>query len=93
MNKDCIGTATQANNRLSNLRWGTGVENNADSVRHGTRIIGEKHPLSKLKLTDVRRIRKASKYRGYYKAMAAKLGVNQSTVRRAAIGEVWRHVK
>lgn len=35
------------NNRLSNLRWATRSENEADKVVHGTRGFGEKHAAAK----------------------------------------------
>lgn len=37
-----------ANNKLSNLRWGTIKENAADRVLHGTATICEKHGMAKL---------------------------------------------
>ncbi len=36
------------NNRLSNLRWATPKENNADKVRHGTLRFGENHQSTRL---------------------------------------------
>ena len=36
------------NNAFSNLRWGTGAENHADSKRNGTAAIGERHRSAKL---------------------------------------------
>jgi HNH endonuclease/Helix-turn-helix domain of resolvase len=38
----------KANNSLSNLAWGTHLENSSDKFRHGTHLSGEPHPSTKL---------------------------------------------
>lgn len=43
-------------NKLDNLCWSTRKENMADKVKHGTMLVGEKNPNSKLKESDVRMI-------------------------------------
>ena len=48
----------RTNNAISNLRWGTPKENNADQERHGRRIRGENHPLAKLNANLVLQMRK-----------------------------------
>lgn len=47
-----------ANNHVSNLAWGTRIENAQDTVLHGTAIRGEKSPNAKLKPDDVLEIRR-----------------------------------
>lgn len=45
-----------ANNRLSNLKWGTHVENMSHKDEHGTQFRGETHPNADLAREDVERI-------------------------------------
>jgi hypothetical protein len=45
------------NNCRENLRYGTQADNHMDTLRHGHRLMGEKHPLSKLCEVDVHYIR------------------------------------
>ncbi len=45
------------NNRLSNLKWKSRKDNEADKVLHGTVVRGEKHPLAVLRQGDLERIR------------------------------------
>lgn len=52
---------------------------------------GENHPLSKLTLKIVKRIRDVRKKFGYsYNKIAKDYGVNPSTIRRIIIGEYWK---
>jgi len=44
----------KTNNRANNLRWATKAENQADRIRHGTVLTGDKHP-SRLKPECLRR--------------------------------------
>lgn len=54
----CHVDGTKANNKPSNLRWGTRKENVADSIKHGTFIYGEKQGLSTLSNKQVLEIKK-----------------------------------
>lgn len=40
-------------NRVENLYWGTALENEADKLRHGNRLRGEKTPMANLNQTQV----------------------------------------
>jgi hypothetical protein len=51
------GENGKLDNRLCNIRYGTKAENMADKVRDKTDNRGEKHPLSKLTVEQVRHIR------------------------------------
>lgn len=67
------------NCHLSNLRWGTSLENAADMVSHGTR----KNALSD---ADVVAIRAAlTRERG--RAIASRFGISESMVSRIKSGE------
>lgn len=83
----------KGNNALINLRWGTPKENNADQMRHGTRIIGSRHHSAKLDEGIVRRIRdlwccgKLSQLE-----ISELVGVHRRTVNSIVRGETWKHV-
>jgi hypothetical protein len=51
-----------SNNRVSNLAWGTHLENEADKISHGRTIRGERQGNSKLTEWDVLWIRRFAKY-------------------------------
>jgi hypothetical protein len=44
----CHENGNRKDNRLENLRWDTPVNNNRDKYKHGTALIGQKHPMSKI---------------------------------------------
>lgn len=82
----------RANNRPSNLRWATRVDNAADRKRHGTvyRPIGERHHLAKLTDKDVRAIRQDP--RGHAEVARA-YGVNKNAIFVLRKGKTWGHVQ
>ena len=77
------------NAALSNLAWGTPVENQADKRRHGTQPRGAKVASSKLTEDDVRAIR-ASREKGV--VLARRYSVNQVTISNIRHRVIWRHV-
>lgn len=83
----------KTNNALENLRWGTPTDNNADQVRHGTRIAGSKHPRSKLDEGKVSAIRDMWNY-GLLDQLgiAEAFGVSRRTVNNIVRGKIWKHV-
>jgi len=85
------GDGTPSNNRLDNLRWGTRLENVADSYRHGTRVKGQTHPGAKLTEADVRAIRQAARTRSFAD-VARSFGIAAGTVRQIARGLTWQHL-
>lgn len=80
------------NNRPGNLAWGTVQENQADTVRHGRTTRGEKNPRARLTAEDVAAIREARTRGESLKALAARYGVRESCISRAASGKRWGHV-
>jgi len=66
--------------RLANLMWGTGEENQADRIRHGTDHRGEKHPNVKLTEGLVRAIREKRAAGETYVSIAASIGTTKQTV-------------
>lgn len=79
-------------NRLSNLKWGTRIENRLDAVRNGGALFGEEIHNAKLTERAVRFIRKNAKT---YSAnsMAEKFGVSRPTITRVIQGKIWNHVR
>ncbi len=81
------------NNRLTNLRWGTRVENHQDKIDHGRSRRGELN--NKAKATDniVRLIRKLSA-EGHTGASIAKLvGLSNATTCKIIRRDLWKHVE
>lgn len=80
----------RTNNALSNLAWGTALENSLDKKRHGTQrpCKGEQHGLSTLTASDVRKIRLAVE-RQSSAELADEFGISQTHVRRIATRKAW----
>lgn len=80
------------NNLLSNLCWGTPIENAHDKIRHGRVAFGEKHSYAKLKETDIAEIfRRRSEGETFVK-IANDLKVTPGTIRAVWIGRSWKHI-
>jgi hypothetical protein len=77
-----------AHNHLSNLAWGSPVENAADKRRHGTQPKGERNATAKLTEAQVREIR-ALHGSASLRQLAARYGVSHTAIRRAALGIKW----
>lgn len=88
----CHGDGDPANNRLTNLRWGTPKENQADRVRHGTANRGERHGHAKLTEAAVIALRLGRLKGETAKQAAARLGVSEGTVHAAVTGRSWKHL-
>lgn len=88
------------NNKLSNLRWGTGKENMADRKRNGIRFTspetvrkGETHYMTSFTEKQVKEIREERKTKKtpYYK-MAARYGVSTTCIYHIVKRTRWKHV-
>jgi hypothetical protein len=77
-----------SNNFLSNIVWGTPIENAADRVRHGTEARGERHGRTILTQNDVDYIRRNAKPRGNTQ-LAKRFGVSNSTIGNILSGKTW----
>jgi hypothetical protein len=78
------------NDTVSNIRWATPKENNADKVAHGTRQAGERCGMARLTQTEVAAIR--AEYDGSVGSktrLAQKYGVGRSTICRVLAGRGW----
>lgn len=76
---------------LTNLCWGTKLENADDKRAHGTMCHGEVHGRAKISEEDVIAIRAA---RGKVRQvdLAAHYGVHQTNISAIQRGELWKHV-
>jgi hypothetical protein len=81
-----------ANDRLSNLKWGTRSENEMDKVLHGRSNRGERQGQSILTAAIVSDARR--RYReGEVTADIARVhGVTESTLYQAIKGKTWAHI-
>lgn len=86
------GNGDKSDNSLSNLRWATKAENEADKVLHGTDNRGIKHPLAKLTEEQVRAIREAPRRHGIGAELARKFGVHRNTINEIRRGDKWTSV-
>jgi hypothetical protein len=79
------------NNRLSNLAWGTPLENHADKQRHGTTARGERHGQAKLSKEAVSIIRADYDPKAgiTQQVLADRFGVCQVTVSNVLRGKNW----
>lgn len=90
------GDGNHLNNCVSNLRYCTNKENEADKILHGTKASGERNGHHKLCEDDVRRIRKryvrGSSVDGAL-PMAKEFGVSPATMRSVVKGRTWIGVR
>lgn len=82
-----------SNNKLTNLRWATALENQYDVLRHGNRCNGEDVFGAKLKADDIIRIRQRILNGERNKPIAEDFGVSISTIHLIRHNRIWRHVK
>lgn len=86
------GVGGKTDNRLSNLCYGTVLENAADKHRDGVMACGERQGNSKLTRADVEAIR-ARRAAGEPQAVLAQdFGISQAHVSRIALRQSWYHI-
>jgi deoxycytidylate deaminase len=82
-----------SNNHLSNLKWGTPIENANDRKDHGNQTSGSKIPQSKLTEADIPKIR-GMLAKGLSRSyVASYYDVSVSSIRNIAIGKTWKHIE
>lgn len=82
----------KANNALSNLRWGTPLENSGDQLIAGTRQQGSGKPDAKLTESDIHTIRKLVSDGLSRRRVAKQYGVSHTVINDIIRGRLWRHV-
>lgn len=80
-------------NRLSNLTYGTPLENAADRSAHGTQTSGERHHRAKLTDEQVGIIRSRLSSGEKARVIAEDFGVSRSCISMIACGQNWNQSK
>lgn len=88
----CHNDGDRTNNSVENLRWDSVKSNNADRAKHGTLLLGEDHPRSKLSKKDVSKIRGLRRDGLTLTAIAARFRICFGTVSDICRRKTWRHV-
>lgn len=82
----------QANNRVSNIRWASALENQADRIRHSSRVLGSQVFGAKLSEDDIPNIRARIANGEGYPSIAKAYGVSVSTISLIKLQRTWTHV-
>lgn len=88
----CHDDGNPANNAASNLKWGSGGDNAADAVRHGTHPAGESHGMTDMTAEQVREAVHLYDAGWTLKALAARYGVTRVTISNIVRGKTWATV-
>lgn len=88
----CHNDGDCQNNELSNLRWASKTENEADKNLHGTRLRGENHRRAKLTEDEVRAMRRQHENGASLDYLAAYYAVAKSTACRIVKRKLWTHI-
>ena len=88
----CHNDGNPSNNHISNLRWDTPKNNQADRIRHGTNLCGVQMHLAKLNPEKVREIRRKRAEGMTLEALGFEYGVDHAAIWLVAKGRTWRHV-
>lgn len=90
----CHADGNRRNNQLSNLRWGTRLENHDDRRRHGNTPTGEKNNGSKVTEAIVREIRAlAESTKLTHRAIGMRFGISLSQANKIINHKSWSHVQ
>ena len=80
-------------NQVSNLRYGTRSENEADKLRDGTHQNGEQNHRAKLSRELISQMQQCREREGLsYMQLGKRFGVGHGTAHRALTGRSWKHV-
>ena len=77
---------------ISNLAWGTNLENHADKQRHGTTARGERHGISKNTTAEIIELRKLAAEGKPMKQLAAMFRLSLGGVEKIISRQTWKHV-
>lgn len=89
----CHNDGDTSNNRKENLRWGSRLENAADSVRHGTSPRGERHFNARLKEHQVLEAFEMRRQGASHRQIASSLGITEKYVGAILNRRSWRHLR
>ncbi len=83
----------QHNNHISNLAWGTSLENIHDKKLHGTDSTGECNPSAKLNESDVLEIRRRRESGEPLRVIAKDFNISVNAVWAIHTRLTWKHVQ
>lgn len=87
----CHNNGNRLDDRICNLRWDTSKNNVDDMRKHGTMLVGSKHPNAKLTEEDVIQIK--TTLLEYTSPVVAKMfNVSPRLIRFIRQGKQWRHI-
>lgn len=89
----CHKDGCETNNSVSNLRWGTKSENEADKKLHGTDNSGSRNPRSRLDEDKVRVIKRRIRAGHDVGVIALEYNVAINTIKSIKNGSNWRRVQ
>jgi hypothetical protein len=87
----CHNDGNPLNNRVENLRWDTYEANEADKLRHGTKLVGEQTN-AKLTEEDVSEIRRLAGDGVKHAELAARFGFTRQNIGAVIHRRSWRHL-
>jgi len=90
--ESCHFDNNKLNNKLGNLRWDTRVGNLEDNERHGITNKGSRNGMASLIEAEVVEIKKLLMDGVAQTAIAARVGVSQSTISLINLKKRWAHV-
>lgn len=92
-NKECChNDGNPSNNFISNLRWGTHLENNLDKETYGRPQVGSRTSNAKLLELQVVVIKQLINHQISLKEIAKKFQVGSRTIFDIKKGRTWKHV-
>jgi hypothetical protein len=88
----CHNDGDKGNNIRENLRWDTRTNNEADKVRHGTSLRGERNHSAKFNDTDIERIFDLRRSGCTQRQIADWLGGSRRHISQILSGKTWTHL-
>lgn len=88
----CHNDGNHWNSVLTNLRYGTPKENQADRRLHGTTYEGEDNHLAKLTEKEVKEIRRLANRRLPHAIIATRFNVTKGNINWIVKGHTWKHI-
>lgn len=82
----------QLNNRSDNLCYSTHADNESDKDKHGTKLLGDKHPRAILSSVDIDEIRRRASNGGWgiKTKLAKEFGVSNTTIHDVINNKTWK---
>lgn len=89
----CHINGDRLDNRPENLKWGSAVDNAADTISHGNHLVGSQKDNTKLDETKVALIKLQLRAGERQRIIGEQFGVSRDVIGQIAAGRSWRHVE